>query len=303
MATMFSAIENNNIIVGLVALANTTGWSLPGDGTAVHVACNPGFLTLKDYPIVAGKTYKVTYTLISGTVTTFVGNHASSDHSIPGVIIDVLLATNNDPVKIYSETDAVVSKFAAVDVTTDDPLTIVFSVLNKKWSDYRKLYPEFGASINQRTIVSHEGAIYVQENGSQLDRNNFFGTQYTSLLTFVEAKDPELLKTYNSLVIQGNQVMVTTPDGITTPLGQVSELAEIDFVKGFLSDGTSQAVVESVEGVYSASFLRDKNEDLENGAQLKGNYIIISLTKTNPAAPLKIFTIAVNSSQSKIGVR
>jgi len=304
---MFSGIENNPIVVDLVALANTTGWSISGT-TATHVACNSGLLTLTAYPVIAGHEYSVSYTIISGSgVNTIVGGTYSPDHLSPDIIVDTITAGVDGFIQLYSETDVSLQLLSIADITQSisDAITIVYSTENKKWSDFRNLYPEMGVSLNQRTILAHNGVIYVQENFSEFDRNNFFGIQYVPKLTFVEAKDPQLLKTYNSLVIQANQVLVTTASGITTSLSQVSEVSEIDFVKGFLGDNNNNIVYanESVEGIYSASFLRDKNVDLQNGPQLKGNYIIIELTTSYSTKPVKIFTVAINASQSKIGPR
>ena len=169
-----------------------------------------------------------------------------------------------------------------------------------KW--IRTIAPDYGFSLFIDMFTLLDGVLYRHENGSN-DRNNFYGTQYQSIFQFVENKEPALVKSYHSLVLQSNELMVTTESGITTSLGQVSELAEADFIKSLLSDGVSNVNVEAQEGIFSASFLSDKNIDLFGSAPLKGNYITITLTTINGNAVLQLFTVAVNASQSKIGVR
>lgn len=146
-----------------------------------------------------------------------------------------------------------------------------------------------------------DGDVYLHEAGSN-SRNNFYGVQYQSIIQFVDNIEPAVPKTFQSLSIQCNELMITTTDGIQTSLGQISELCSVDFIKSFLSDGVSQVNVQALEGVYAANFLRDKNTGLLNGDALKGNYIIIELISTS-AESLLLYTINVVSRRSPIGSR
>lgn len=301
---MYTSIENNPIQVDLLTAANDTGWSQL-NGIATHVACNSGYITLLNYPVTKGNIYQITYTILTisgGYLAAFVGGTEGTHHTTADIYVETITATADGVIKLFSNANCTVQLFNLKNLTVNDGVTIVMAAKTKKWSDFRTMYPTFGFSIQERSVVWYLGNGYVQQNGS-MSRNNFFGEQFQSSIQFVEAKEPVLLKTYNSLVLQSNQLLVTDTDGITTSLGQISELAEIDFIKGYLNDGISNVQVVSQEGIFSACFLRDKNSSLLEGEVLKGNWITVTLTSLNGSAPLQLFSVAVNASQSKIGAR
>lgn len=301
---MYSALENEPIIVNLPIAANDTGWSVAND-IATHVACNSGFCTLINYPVIAGHTYQFTYAILtptSGYLAVFCGGTEGTHYTSPEIIVDTLTATSNGFIQFYANGNCSVQGFNVKDITVDDGITKAWAAINKKWSDGRNIYPDMGFSLYTHSVLIKDGAVYLQENGSD-SRNNFFGVQYQSSIKFADAKLPTELKTYNSIALQSNQLMVTTSAGITTNLGQVSSLIDQDFLKSALNDGVSSINVYSQVGIYSASFMRDQNIDIINGDHLNGNYIIIELITENGATPLQLFSISVNSTQKKIGSR
>ncbi len=302
---MYSAIQNNPIQIDLVTEANVTGWTTNADGSAQHLVCNSGFLILKNYPVIVGHTYKVSYIVVNidtGIVRVEIGGASGVSQSSPGTYTESIIAETTTSVQFFSNANCTISNFVIKDVTIQDAVTIVYSTENKKWSDFRDIYPDYVWSIYTKLILAKDGAIYASENGSS-DRNNFFGTQYASRVQIVDSKDPSAIKNWLSINYQCNTLLVTTVDGITTSLGQVSELADSDFVKDYLNQSGASINVYSIEGVYSASFLRDKNVDLLTGDQLKGNFLIIELVMAVPSDVLKLYTIDINSNISKIGVR
>jgi hypothetical protein len=98
--------------------------------------------------------------------------------------------------------------------------------------------------------------------------------------------------------------MITTEDGIETSLGQISDLVASDFTKATLVDGATTVTINSVEGVYSASLLRDKNSvgGILNGNVLKGNYLLVEIVSTE-STKLRLFSVAIHSEKSFIGSR
>jgi hypothetical protein len=98
-------------------------------------------------------------------------------------------------------------------------------------------------------------------------------------------------------------LMVTTEDGIETSLGQISDLIASDFTKSTLVNEATTVTINSVEGVFSASFLRDKNSvgEILNGDVLKGNYLLLEL-QTTTTTKLRLFSVAVHSEKSFFGV-
>src|ERR1700749_4825553 len=119
----YSSIENNPITVNLVTQANDTGWSLPGDGTAVHQSCNSGNLTLLNYPVLAGHTYLLTYTvqiISGGYIQSFVGATGGVQYTTSQIVQDTLTATTNDPIKIFSTANTTIAFFNIKDITISD---------------------------------------------------------------------------------------------------------------------------------------------------------------------------------------
>jgi hypothetical protein len=301
---IYQALENTPIQVNLLTAINDTGWSY-ANGTATHIVCNAGLITLEDYPVIAGHQYTITYALLTisgGYLAPVVGGTTGTHYTSPNINVDTITATSNGFVQFYSNANCTVQGLNLKDITVDDPLTIVYAAINKKWSDTRTLYPEFGLSLYTNSVLIKDGVVYLQENGSN-SRNYFFGVQYQSSIKFAEARLPTELKTYNSIALQSNQIMVTTASGITTNLGQVSSLIDQDFLKSALNDGVSAINVYSQVGIYSASFLKDQNQDIINGDALNGNYIIIELITENGNTPLQLYSIAVNASVKHIGTR
>ena len=159
----------------------------------------------------------------------------------------------------------------------------------------------FGLFIDLYTFKN--GQIYLHQNNSP-SRNDFFGTQYKTIVNLPFNQQVAFVSTFESMSIQSNMLMITTEDGVETSLGQISDLVASDFTKATLVDGATTVTINSVEGVYSASFLRDKNSvgGILNGNVLKGNYLLVELISTE-STKLRLFSVAVHSEKSFIGVR
>lgn len=300
----YTALENENIVIDLTQACNQTGWSVSGN-IGTHSSCNAGLITLEDYPVIANHIYEITYALLTisgGYLAPVVGGTIGTHYTSPNINVDTITATSNGFVQFYSNANCTVQGLNIKDITINDGVTKAWAAINKKWSDDRTYYPEFGLSIYTHSVLIYNGQVYLQENGSN-SRNFFFGVQYQSSIKFAEAKLPTELKTYNSIALQSNQIMVTTAQGIKTNLGQVSSLIDQDFLKSALNDGVSAINVYSQVGIYSASFLKDQNQDIINGDALNGNYIIIELITENGSTPLQLYSIAVNASVKHIGIR
>lgn len=303
----FTAIENNDITVDLIARSNTTGWSID-EVVASHDLCNSGSIKLLGYPLVSGQTYQVSYSVLTvsgGYVQLVAGTTGGIHRTTTGLFIETIVA-NGTQLSFFSNANCTIVAFnirvVLVENSNTQQNTIVYSEQNRKWSEFRTIAPDYGFSLFIDMFTVYNGALYRHENGSN-DRNNFYGVQYQSIFQFVENKEPALIKSFHSLALQSNELLVTTSSGITTSLGQVSELSEVDFIKSLLQDGVSNVTVEAQEGIFSASFLSDKNVDLIGNDPLKGNYITITLTTINGNAVLQLFSVAVNASRSFIGTR
>lgn len=301
----FTAIENSPITVDLTQQVNTTGWVNNPDGTATHSSCNPGYTNLLNYPVLSGHIYELTYTILSisgGYVQSFVGGTGGTQFTTAEIVVETVTASVNGIIRLFSNANTTVQLFNIKDITIDDGITIVFSMENKKWSDFRTLFPDFGFSLFEFSVLLNGGAVYAQQNGSA-SRNNFFGNQFQSSIKFVDAKNPAVINGYESLNYQANMLLVSTQDGIVTSLGQISTLIDTDFIKEKLAYMGIQVTNYQKDNVYSASFLPDSNEDAVNGSGLRGSFILIELITSDGSTPLQLFSIAVKTARIPIGAR
>ena len=310
----YTTLENTPITIDLVAQSVTTGWTASGN-TAVHEACNTGYIDLippTGLTITAGQTYSITFKVNSITgsgslyVQPFMGTTAGTQYSTTGFKTASLVAAGASPkARFLSNTDVVISIFTiqlVLPVTTaKQQNNIVYNEKTNKWSDFRTYQPDcgFGMFINLYTIKA--GNLYLHQHASS-SSNNFYGNQYTSIINLPFNKNVANSNTFESVSIQSNMLLITTTDGITTSLAQISELIAEDFTKATLTDGATSVVINTAEGVYSAAFLRDKNIDIINGDVLKGNWMTIELV-TTAATSLRLFSVCIHSEKSSVGVR
>ena len=304
----YQAIQDHNITINLLQAAKDTGWSIDGN-LANHETCQTGRISLIGYPLIPGHVYQISYSIISisgGFVRAYAGTNAGPARTTTGLYVETITA-NGTLLTYLSDANCQIQQFnirdTADDTSPTQQNTIVYSALLKKWTDYRTFAPEQGWSLFINTFTMHYGKLYNHLNDSQNNRNNFYGVQFDTRLKFVENKNASSVKTYLSISLQCNELLITTTDGITTSLGHVSELIAQDFLKYSLVDGIVSVDVYTAEGIYSASFLRDKTENIISGESLKGNYAMIELITANGAAVLRLFTIGIVTSTSKVGAR
>lgn len=307
---MYTTLQNTPLLIDVPLLARSTGWTM-ANNKATHETCNAGYLTLNDLNLEVGVTYEFSVNIESisgGYLQAFLGDDASPQYTTTGYKFASSTVSAGDTFRFYSTGNCVISEFVAR--RASQPLdqkatnTIVFNEKLNKWSSFYSFQPDCGASLFTNLFSFKNGVAYIHVHNSFL-RNNFYGDQYQSLFRFVDNKNSTIIKTYNGIALQSDNLMVTTEDGIETSLGNVSELSDVDFIKSKLTQGTTSINVTSVEGIYSAGFLFDKNSSggLINGDVLKGNFITVELITSDGSTALNLYSVAVNASVSRIGVR
>lgn len=303
----YTTLQNTPITINLDEATRTTGWSIAGD-IATHESCNAGAMILAE-DLQVNVPYKITIRINSvsgGFVRVDLGDDSSVNLTTAGFYDDIeLTSTTTGKLSIFSDADCEIQVFTyrivEVITTIKQQNTIVFREKTNRWTSFLTYTIDSGTSLFNNSYLYRDGRMYIQVN-QNINRNNFFGTQYQSIIRFAGNANKAQPKTFHSISYEANNLLVTTTDGITTSLAQVSELIDLDFLKDTLVSGVDEVKIYDVEGVYSASLLRDKNVDLINGDELKGTYIIVELiTTTNNALILK--NVQINSVPSKIGVR
>jgi hypothetical protein len=310
----FTTLENTPLNVNLVAQSVTTGWSFSGS-IATHEVCNAGSIYLNGFTIEAGKTYEITYRVatITGSagvsyLQAFMGDTAGTQRIATGFYTETLTCTGTSPrFRMFSNTDCTVEIFnirnTAVVTTEKQRNNIVYSEENNKWSSFYTYNPDCGFGLFINLYTFKDGQLYLHQNNSE-SRNNFYGVQYNTIVNLPFNQQAAFVSTFESMSIQSNMLMITTEDGIETSLGQISDLVASDFTKATLVDGATTVTINSVEGVYSASLLRDKNSvgGILNGNVLKGNYLLVEIVSTE-STKLRLFSVAIHSEKSFIGSR
>lgn len=304
-------LQGTPVQIDLTLAARDTGWSIDGVN-GVHEACNAGEIAVKGLALLENNDYKVTFfinSITSGIVQLRLGAGAGIAHTTPGFKSEVITALGASPkLRFYSDGNSSVKLLAiqnnAVENDPKQQNSLIYHIDQNKWKAFWTYVMDKGSSIFTDTYTFKDGDIYLHAQGNT-DRNNFAGVQYKSIVNvpFMQASD--ISKTYLSLSVQSNELLVTTQDGVKTSLGMVSELIEGDFLKDTLIDGVTSVQVFDKEGVYSSFFLRDKNDDIINGAELKGRYATVEITTTddNSANLLQLYTVQIITAISKIGAR
>jgi hypothetical protein len=310
----FTTLENTPLNVNLVAQSVTTGWSFSGS-IATHEVCNAGSIYLNGFNVEAGKTYEITYRVptITGSagvsyLQAFMGDTAGTQRIASGFYTETLTCTGTTPrFRMFSNTDCTVEIFnirnTAVVTTEKQRNNIVYSEENNKWTSFYTYNPDCGFALFINLYTFKNGQLYLHQNNSE-SRNNFYGVQYNTIVNFPFNQQASFVSTFESMSVQSNMLMITTSDGVETSLGQISDLIASDFTKSTLVDGATTVTINSVEGVYSASLLRDKNSvgGILNGNVLKGNYLLVEIVSTE-STRLRLFSVAIHSEKSFIGSR
>ena len=285
--------ENQPLFIDLTQVAVDTGWTV--DGTvATHESCNDGFMTLNNYPIVPGLTYKVSVVvnyLTSGILYPQLGGNYVGLIPASGLFVADILALTSDPLQFYANGNCQITSFA-IEVSTDTiskyaQNTIAFAENINKWTSFYTFVPDSAFSMFTKTFSFHNGDVYLHEANTQF-RCNFYDVQYPATIYFSTNQQPSIGKLYQSINYQANQLLITPPSGITTQGGQVSELIPYDFEQMVLADNLSPSVfVYQVESLYKANFLR-AIPDIIEGDTLIGNYMQMGLQTTAPSGILSL---------------
>lgn len=301
----FTAIEDTPIIIDLTVQCNTTGWRNDGVN-AFHDSCNAGNIVLTAYPVTGGNTYEVSYVVLSisgGNVQPQSPGFNGVARTTTGIYVEQLTPTSDGFISLYSNATCEITAFNVKPVSNKPGTTIVYATLNDKWSDFRTYYPDYGWSLYTRTITAFEGQLYNHDNGGE-SANNFYGQQFQSSIKFVEAKNPTIIKDFEALAYQADQLLITTIDGIQSSTGQISTLIDTDFIKQKLESGGLEVIGYQNDGVYSASFLgNEEDENVVDGAGMRGGFIIIELITFDGSAPLTLFSVSVRSKAVFLGSR
>ena len=188
-----------------------------------------------------------------------------------------------------------------------EPYTLVFDEDDNKFESFLSFHPEMMGCLNTTLLTFKDGQLW--KHTTQATYCNFYGIQYPCYITAVFGGDLISKKTWISVMTNGNTVW-----------GCPEIYTQMDYNDSFISSGQiyqkqQSELLESdfkgIESEFHASFLRDKNtsgswttaENLINGNQLKGVYIVIKFQKTYPTYFVYLNSASVKFINSPLNAR
>ena len=143
--------------------------------------------------------------------------------------------------------------------------TIAFNTSKKGWESRYTFYPEFFGGARNNVLVSFRDGEVWRHNSNTY--NNFYGVQYTRRMKVAARQFPSDTKVFLYLSTESSHAWGTTPNGITTLEGQVSELSKTD--------------MENIENVFRADLLKDLNTPNIANPLIEGDDLRSSILQLN----------------------
>ena len=284
---MITLIKNTSANFDLRPYLVDRGWSIISPSVAKHVSSNQGHIEYHKIPIQQGQIYEYSFYIqnrTSGIFKLSIGGVETTNISSNGYYQGEISTVSSENIKLWSDGNLEVRdvniqlKLAPASEVSGKEDTITWSEQRKKWVTFKDIVPESGFSMFTSMFTLKNGELWKHVVEGSVP-NNFYGVQYSSSVKFPIASVG--VKTYHTIALHSNKIMGTTVDGITTQLGQVTDLVNYDF--------------NTVEGIHYANRLRDTllNE------KLKGRYIVIELTdEETKTQKLQLFKVVVKSEIS-----
>lgn len=258
-----------------------SGWDISG-GYASHYPCNPGYIINNGIPgLTVGKSYEITYRVLnwtSGTVRAYLGNTAGTVRNANGTYTETLVASVSNVLKFYSDGFLTIGEIVVLDPSgAQQPVTVAFSEKNKLWVNKQSVFAEAMARFGDDFFAFKGGQLWLQNSNPV--RNNFFGQQYTSQITFYINADPVSVKLFHNIIEESNGIWEVLSAEIKPypgkPLGMNSRIKTGKF--------------KQLNGLYYAEFLRNildprfstEIEALLRGEELRGRIMEITIQNSD----------------------
>lgn len=273
-----------------------TGWSISG-GKAIHSGCSVGYIQNKSFSTVIGGEYTITYTVsgyISGSVNAVVGGDTGETITANGTYIETFTAVDTSGIRFWSDGELIVElvSISTGELNSIPGRTIVFNQKHNVFIGERSYDPEMAISFIDDNFMFKNGQLW--KAGASNIRNNFFGQQYESKITFYVNLNPNQIKNFHSMRVKSNKVW-SVPEIKISPRegkenGQLSRIKKNNF--------------KSYQGDWFADFLKDLNDPrfsgnelgaLFNGADLQGGVAEITI-ENNDISEVRLISIDVEVS-------
>jgi len=272
----YSILKNTSLVVIATDDYADQGWEVSGN-IAYHSGCNSGYIkSTLDLSTASVWTFKYTIlALASGTVNIVVDGVNGVSRTEAGTYEETF--TENNPNTVIQFYATGVSSLQLLQVYPEASFvigtTLAFNEDADKWVTYYSYVPEFMMKFINGFFTFRDGRLW-EHNVNEV-RNNFYGVQYNSEITFYCNLSPTEVKNFHSMRQKSNHVWsvpdIEVPPRYGKPNGQKSRLKKGRFKR--------------LQGDNFADFLRDINDDrfetdidaLMRGAELQGNLMKITI--------------------------
>lgn len=296
-------VQNSIGYVDPATSAVSTGWTV-SEGKATHQSCNSGLIKSKSaLNLIVGHQYTITYTVegySSGSVNLICGANNGISRTANSTYTETITCTTTSQLFFFSDGNLTISLLNFYD--TADGIqagaTISFHEGSNQWGCEYSYQPELMIKFNDDFLAVNNGQLWLM-NSSQI-RNNFFGVQYKSQVTFYANFEPGTVKEFFNIRVQSNRPWfapntgdLIIPPTEERPLGMQSRLTRNRF--------------NNYQGVYFADFLRNIIDPryaagtdvkaLFEAENLKGRYMEITLTNDD-TVEVVLFEIDVRGAPS-----
>lgn len=276
----YTILKNQMLTVNLPGDFSEQGWVV-SENIAYHSGCNPGYIkSLFDLSRYTTWTFRyIIPSITSGTVNIVVDGVNGISRSMAGVYEEIFTNSNaNAIIQFYADGVSSVKILQIYPQAAAVPgRTLAFNEDADKWVTEYSYVPELMMKFINSFFTFENGRIW-EHNVNEL-RNNFYGVQYSSSITFYCNVSPTEVKNFHSMRLKSNKVWAVTdieiPARYGKPEGQKSRLKKGRF--------------KHMQGDWFADFLRDLNDPrfateidaLLNGAELQGNIMKITIENTD----------------------
>lgn len=205
----YIVVQDGLLTVNLLDDFRDNGW-IVANNVATHSGCNAGVILRKGYDYVVGVPNIFRYIVSgysSGLIRIQVGNKNGAYRSADGEYIETITPDENDEVVFWSDGNLSVELLEIYTDTIDETaVTIGFDEKTKKWIGYYSFQPDMMAKFKSKFFMWNNGQLWQSHTNSL--RNNFFGIQFTSRITFYVNISPTEIKEFFSMREKSNKVRI-----------------------------------------------------------------------------------------------
>jgi hypothetical protein len=154
--------------------------------------------------------------------------------------------------------------------------TLTYSDSAKGWQSFYSFEPDMMIGMNNRFYSAKGGKLYIH-NSDNVNRNNFYGTQYTSKITGFINDAPSTVKTFKTIVLDSNSAWDCN---VYSDLGSGNIQAEWFSLK---------------EGNYYGHIRRNEDDGVLELRSVQGMGNVSSVNSDTPSATILTFTFDLGS--------